>query len=267
MTTEPDSLFSYLDGVFIPTALTTGPWSADAMHGGPPSALAALVAEAALEPDERVARINIELERPVPLVPLTATSDRRRVSGRVTHVWVALHAGDELVLSARALALREQPLPVEPPRSTQSSYPLLDDRHTVVLPEFASGGEPLTYHRSAVEHRMPPGSNFDDPGAATSWVRLRYPLLAGELPSGLQRVLAAADFGSGISALFGPEVGVGLINADLSVALTRPTTGEWVRIASETRTERDGAAMCVTELGDQAGAFGVATQSLLAVKF
>jgi len=43
--------------------------------------------------DEFIARLNVELERPVPLVPLTAVVSRRNVSRRVAHVDVALRAG------------------------------------------------------------------------------------------------------------------------------------------------------------------------------
>jgi hypothetical protein len=62
-----------------PTELTRGPWSPDAQHGGPPAALLAAAAEA--HDDEAaprggenspmfVARLTVELMRPVPLTAL-----------------------------------------------------------------------------------------------------------------------------------------------------------------------------------------------------
>ena len=48
---------------FVPTAFTTGPWRPDAMHGGPPSSLIGLAIQSALEAGQRVARINIDLEK------------------------------------------------------------------------------------------------------------------------------------------------------------------------------------------------------------
>ena len=43
--------------------------------------------------------------------------------------------------------------------------------------------------------------HFASVGPASAWVRLAVPLVAGEEPSALQRVAAAADFGNGFSAV------------------------------------------------------------------
>ena len=52
-------------GSFVATAATAGPWSADAQHGGPPSALAARELERH-EPDEnmRLARVAVDILPP-----------------------------------------------------------------------------------------------------------------------------------------------------------------------------------------------------------
>ena len=51
----------------------------------------------------------------------------------------------------------------------------------------------------AVELRFAAGSWFE-PGPATVWTRLRVAVVEGEEPTGLQRVLAVADSGNGVSA-------------------------------------------------------------------
>jgi hypothetical protein len=38
-----------------------------------------------------------------------------------------------------------------------------------------------------------------EPGPAEAWTRMRYPLVPGEEPSPLQRVLTVADSGNGLS--------------------------------------------------------------------
>ncbi len=48
---------------FVPTPFTTGPWRADAMHGGPPSALVGHRVLEAIDGDQYVARLNVEIER------------------------------------------------------------------------------------------------------------------------------------------------------------------------------------------------------------
>ena len=213
-----------------------------------------------------MARLTIELERPVPLTPLTAAASRRDVSRRVAHVDITLTTGDGVVVSARALVLRRSDLPEPAWAPDPTPAQVLADEYRADVPAWASGEVPYTYHQHAVEHRMPPGSAFTTPGPATSWIRLLYPLVAGEETSGLCRVLAAADFGSGISAIYRDVHRVGLINADLTVALHRLPNDEWVRVDATTTLDPSGSALCVTRLGDQQGDLGIATQSLLGLR-
>ncbi len=59
------------------------------------------------------------------------------------------------------------------------------------------------------------------------WSRLLVPVVAGEAPSPLQRVAAAADFGNGVSRIVDFETHI-FINPDLTVALARLPVGEWI---------------------------------------
>ena len=259
-----EPLFRRADNTFHPTALTTGPWRPDAMHGGPPAALVGRAIDALREPGEHIARVNVELLRPVPLEPLTVHARRDQVSRRVTHVNVEISTGSKVVVSGRGLLLAVTPMPEPAWRPADRVLPQLAEATTVAPPAWASGDHvPTTYHQHAVEHRMPAGSAFGEPGDATSWVRLLHPLVEHEAVSPICRVLAAADFGSGISAVYRAANGVGLINADLSVALERLPRGEWVRVSAETTVDASGSALCVSELGDEEGVIGVATQGLL----
>ena len=264
---EADHLF-VRDGMrFSPSALTTGPWRADAMHGGPPAALAGWAIGTEVGADEYVARVNVELERPVPLVPLEVLVARRRVSGRVAHVDVTVSVVEEstVVLSARGLVLRVSEVPEPKSKIAEPVEPVPGPEAAARLSAFASG-DLTAYHRDAVEHRFTKGEFFEL-GPTTSWIRLRQPLVAGEETSGLCRVLAAADFGSGISAIFDFNDGIGLINADLSVSLRRRPQGEFIRVAATTHLDPSGTAMATSLLADEAGELGMATQSLLPIAF
>ena len=262
-----DALFVRDGDRFLPTPLTTGPWRADAMHGGPPSALVGHRVLETIDDDQGVARLNVELERPVPLVPLVTEVTRRDVSRRVTHVDVTICAAADhtRLLSARALVLRRDPLP-EPRWSADEPMADPHDVPHVQMSSWASGDVATTYHQHAVEHRPVHPSTWG-PGPMECWVRLRVPLIEGQQTPPLCRVLAAADFGSGISSIFDMDDGVGLINADLSLALRRDPVGEWVRIIAETNLEPDGSALCTSVLADQQGRLGIATQSLLGLRF
>ena len=59
------------------------------------------------------------------------------------------------------------------------------------------------------------------------WIRLRCGVVAGEVPSPLERVVAVADFGNGISSAL-PFLEFRFINPDLTVYLHRLPVGEWV---------------------------------------
>jgi hypothetical protein len=101
---------------------------------------------------------------------------------------------------------------------------------------------------------------FLEPGPATVWMRMQVPLVAGEEPSPLQRVLVAADSGNGVSAELDYHRYL-FINTDLSVHLLRPPVGEWVCLDATTRV--DGLGLTDTALWDQRGRIGLAAQTLL----
>ena len=78
-----DALFERSGDDFLPTEITRGPWSPDALHGGPVSALLAGLAEALPRPGPMMpARITIELLRPVPLAAVSRGDEKRAVWGQ-----------------------------------------------------------------------------------------------------------------------------------------------------------------------------------------
>src|SRR6266702_4210530 len=98
--------------------------------------------------------------------------------------------------------------------------------------------------------------------AALVWMRMLHPLVLGEEPSPLQRVLVAADSGNGVSATLDWTRYL-FINVDLSVHLHRMPEGEWVCLDAVTLPERNGVGMADTHLFDERGAIGRAVQTLL----
>jgi len=259
----PEALFTPIDSTgFLPSAFTRGPWRADAQHGGPPAALLVAVVERQVQENEFLSHLEIELVRPVPLERLDVTDGRDTVSRRVARVRGELHAAGKLVARASGLSIQrsEVPTPEWRPEDVPAVEPPPPEAR-VDPPRWASG-QGTTYHRNAVEHRFTAGS-FREPGPAVDWQRLRLPIVVGAEPSGLQRLAAAADFGSGISAVFGPESKFGLINANLSISLARSPVGEWISLDAVTHVGPQGTGLGITTLGDRTGPVGIATQSLL----
>jgi hypothetical protein len=110
-----------------------------------------------------------------------------------------------------------------------------------------------------MEYRFVRGA-FLEPGPATVWMRMGVPLVAGERPTGLQRVMVAADSGNGVSAALDWREHL-FINTDLSVHLLRLPETDWVCLEAQTLIGASG--MADTALWDECGRIGRAVQTLL----
>ncbi|MGD9794426.1 MAG: acyl-CoA thioesterase domain-containing protein [Acidimicrobiia bacterium] len=257
------ALFRRVGGTFVPSAYTTGPWRTDAMHGGAASALMGVVVAEASEPDETVARVNVDLERPVPLSALTPLVRRRTVSKRVAKVSVELSADDVVVARAEALLLRGTGADGE---HHQVLPPQLTEEHRQQRFEDPPHGLPIIYSRESIEIRQVSGG-FGDPLPTMAWMRLTRPVIAGEPNAALAELLAVADFGSPLAQTAGPRLVAAYINVDVSVSLARAPVGPWFFLTAQRRSSPSGIALASAEVADGHGAFATINQSLLAQPF
>jgi Acyl-CoA thioesterase C-terminal domain/Acyl-CoA thioesterase N-terminal domain len=254
--TTPEAVFVPDHDGFVATPLARGPWDPGAQHGGAPSALLARAIEHH-EPDPamRVARLTIELLRPVPIGRVDVRTRTLRPGRKVQLVEAAIDAGGTEVARAVGLRIRERPLDLP------GSGP---DERLEPGPE----GEKFQVERvtpgfgSAMEIVVSDGG-IDQVGRAAVWFRLRIPLVAGEEVSPLSRVAAAADFGNGISAVVDWDAGWLFINPDLTLTLSRHPRGEWVALDARTYASGEGIGFAESALYDQHGRIGRSVQSLL----
>jgi len=256
----PGPLFERRGEQFLPTGLTTGPWRSDAMHGGPPSALIGALVTDAVEEGEQVAGVQIDLEGPVPLEPITAVVRRRSLSRRVAHLLVELHAPEGRVVAAKALVLAGEPIPTVEPEDIAPEGP--GGLGPMSWPVDAGTDEEL-FHRDAVDYRFVTGG-FHVPGHSSAWLRLRGPVIAGEPPCGLSSLLAVADFGSALSQSPVPGSRVGLINVDVNITLFRTPVGPWFFLDATGFVSDQGVGLATTGLRDVTGPLGTVTQSQIA---
>jgi len=257
-----EALFTPDGDGFLPGELARGPWSPEALHGGPVAALAVRAAERC-EPEGglQLVRLTLELIRPVPLSRLSVVARLVRPGRRVQLVDVIIEAGGVAVALARGLRMRVAP----PPGAQAAAVPSTDERRPP-SPEHGVVVDPLradyrAFHNGAMEIRFVDG-RFDVPGPATAWFRLRYPVVRGEEPSPWQRAAAAADFGNGISAQF-PFGSAMFINPDLTIELVRPPDGPWVGLEARTRFGSPGIGWAESALWDADGRIGRSMQTLL----
>lgn len=240
-------------GRFESTELTRGPWDTGAQHAGPPAALLGRAIEQKAPPDLRVARVTFDIARPVPIAPLEVATAVVREGRSVMVVEAAI----EPYLRATAMLIRTSPHTA--PDVARAGVPPLRLEAAVAKPFFPVPYE-VGYH-TAMEVRFEDGS-FLEPGPATAWLRMRVPLVAGEQPSPLTRVLVAADTGSGISAVLDLRRYV-FLNPDYTVHLVRYPAGEWVCLRAATSIDNGGVGLADTGLHDEEGLVGRCLQSLV----
>jgi hypothetical protein len=100
------------------------------------------------------------------------------------------------------------------------------------------------------------------------WIRVQVPVIAAtatreaQEPTPLQRAVAAADFGNGISAVMSWDDYV-FINPDVAVYMWRPPKGDWIGLIATTSIGSQGTGVAESQLFDQTGRFGRGVQTLL----
>ena len=252
MRSVTESFYRQEGNRLVPTALTRGPWDADAQHAGPPSALITRALEGCDPRDgTQIGRVTVEILAPVPLEPLEVTARVVRPGRSVELLEASLHGPDGELMRARAWRLQAG-LHGEPTAAPPAGPAAGQNR------EFFPTGEEVGYH-TAMEYRFVRGA-FLEPGPATVWMRMRAQLVSGEPPSPLQRVMVAADSGNGVSAALDWREHL-FINTDLTVHLLRLPETPWVCLEAETLIGSLG--MSDTALWDERGRIGRAVQTLL----
>lgn len=257
---EPDAMYLPLgDGRFRSTRHTVGPWSPDAQHGGPPSALLAHAIEALpCDGPRQVARLTTEILGPVPVAELAVHAEVVRGGRSVELVEATLRCADRVVMRARAWRIRTGRIGTAATAAAGVSEqpPALPATATEIIdPRWRSG------YLLAIEWRFTEGG-LSRQGPATAWTRLRVPLVAGEQPSPLQRVVVVADSGNGISSQLDLS-SWWFINPELTVHLHRPPVGEWVCLQARSTVQDSGIGLAESILYDGTGTVGRGAQALL----
>jgi hypothetical protein len=244
------------DDAVVATVLTQGPWDANAQYGGTPAALLTWAVERVptLVP-MRIARITVDMHRPVPLGRLGVATDVVR-EGKRLQIVTATITDDHGTEVARATALRFRTGP-GPETSTDPELP------PVTTPPFG----PVRPQRQSFEGRNGFTGALEvrdagDRSSGAGWYRATRPVVAGEEPSPTVRLVWASDF----TANSGNFLDIGrwsAINADLTINLLRAPEGEWTGVDTRSWYGDDGIGHSRADLFDQAGFVGTCTAALL----
>jgi hypothetical protein len=237
-----------------------GPWDPSMQHGSAPAALVVWAAEAVpTAVPMRIARVTIDLMRPVPLVPLTIATEVQREGRKIQLCAVRLLANGVVVVAASVLKIKTHALVLPPD---------VADRAVALPGPDASQPEPADFSASPFVRGMSlraARGRFGVPGPGAIWYRVERPLIEGFAVSQAMRAVVAADFCNGT----GPALDFRqwtFINADLTVNMAREPVGEWILLDGCSRIGPDGAGLAMARLADERGTFGRAVQSLVIEK-
>lgn len=241
----------------ISSRLAGGPWDVNLQHGSAPSSLIAGIAEAIpTTAPMRIARLTVDLMRPVPVAPLEIKTEVVREGRKIQLCAVDLYAKGVLVVRGTVLKLRTQ----------ETALPDTIRDEPVLLPGHEQGrlaGGKITENpfMTCLSMSVVKGG-FNQPGPGAVWFRVERPMIEGQSVSPTMRAVVAADFCNGTSSVLDFKAWT-FINGDLTVSLARDPVGEWILLDAETWLGPDGGGLACARLADSRGYFGRAVQSVL----
>jgi hypothetical protein len=245
-------------GRYGSASATAGPWSPKTQHGGPPAALLGRAIERhEPRPGFRVARITLEIPRPIPVGILEVTVRTVRSGGRAELIEGEVVSDGQPVLLARAWRFAASPAdtPRLRPATTAPPLPAPQPPHTMK-------GAHMEGYVSAIEWRFGPDAGFDTPGPGWAWARQRIPLVAGAPDTPLTRALTLADsnWAVGFELDHWRQL---VINTDITLVLHRDPVGEWMCLRATTAANPAGSGLAQGQLDDAEGDCGRILQTLL----
>jgi hypothetical protein len=246
---------------FEATFSTTGPWFSDAQHMGPPSSLLVRALERlddGLAPDAPglvTARVTIEVLGRVPAGPIAVSAGIERPGRSIQMAAATMTAGGRPVLRARSWRLaRGDTAAVASGLAAGMPGPetatVRDERPDGWLPGYLD----------AMEWAWVRGW-LTDPGPGRAWVSQRVPLVEGEEPSPLQRLMAVADSANGIAAPLDVRAWL-FLNTELTVHLHRDPVGERFGLDAATVVGPSGLGTASATIFDRDGHVGRISQAL-----
>ncbi|PKK15760.1 thioesterase family protein [Thermomonospora sp. CIF 1] len=257
MSDLPEAFYLPLgDGRYEPTRATESPWSPDAQHGGPPTALLAHELDAAAAPGMRLARISVDFLGPIPRRRLRIEVSTLRPGRQIALAEATMIVDDRPAVIARAWHIATGPTPPAAGAPFDPPPPLPEAQEDWHDPDLDGWG-----YGQAIEWRHTHGLG-ETSGHAEVWTRVRIPLIAGEKPTGLARALIVADSANGISLALPMRQWLS-IPPTMTATLGRLPEGEWVHMAARTRLSDDGLGVAHATMSDLTGYLGEVTQPLL----
>jgi hypothetical protein len=249
---ERAAYFIDADGGFLPTRFAQSHWGEDHLNGPAVVGLVARGLENACGSAEfQPTRLTVDLFRAARNAHTTLDIRVVRDGRRVRSAECDVVQGDQVV--ARATLIQYRPSSAPPgtlwqPAQTLPGLPTPDGS----LQPFV-GSDEVGWTRSPAEHQNTSRKRFANDGIS---------VVGDEKNSPFVCAATVAEATSLVTNL--GTAGVGYINGDLTVALSRLPVDDWIGIQAETHHAANGLAVGTATLYDSLGAFGAGMTTAIA---
>jgi Thioesterase-like superfamily len=254
MATRPAHFISDPDGFFHPTENARSRWGDDMLNGPAVVSLAAFNLEQRFGvPGFLPARLTVDLFKAARRVPTTVRARLVRDGHRVRNAECDIVQGDVIVARATLVQYRQsEPPPGEEWAGDASLFsftpPLKAEPHAFFIGSDDAGWSPSgEAHQNTSRKRV-----YHNP----------IDVVAGHAITPFVRTVVVAEATSLVSNL--GTKGIGYINGDLTVALSRLPQSEYIGVQGDSHWVSDGVSVGTGTLFDDAGPFGTGLVTAIA---
>lgn len=239
------------DGLFHPTESALSRWGNDSLNGPAVVGLAARALELEYGMDGFLpARLTVDLFKAARRSPTEVRTRLVRAGRRIRNSECDVLQGGTLVARATMVAYRQS---APPPGAEWVAQESFNPPAGVTGAAYLIGSDDSGWSQAGSEHQ----------NTARKRVYHRtVDVVEGEQPSPFVRTVVAAEATSLVTNM--GTRGIGYINGDLTVALSRLPLGDYVGVQADSHWCADGVAVGAATLFDDAGPFGNAMVTAIA---
>jgi hypothetical protein len=251
MGTRPAHFISDPDGMFHPTENARSRWGADMLNGPAVVGLAAFNLEQRFEaPGFLPARLTVDLFKAAKRVPTIVQSRLVRDGHRVRNAECDVIQGEVIVARATLVQYRQSEPPPGEEWASEASFtpPPTGDDHAFYIGSDEAGWTPVGGAHQNTSRKRVYHSPID--------------VVAGHRITPFVRTVIVAEATSLVSNM--GTKGIGYINGDLTVALSRLPQSESIGVEGDSHWVSDGISVGTGTLYDDLGPFGTGLVTAIA---
>lgn len=252
VTTYPAYFTAAGKNTFEPTPSAAGYWGEGLLSGPAVAGLAAHTLEQRYgDPDFQPARFTIDLLKPARQMPIRVQTRVIRDGRRARYTECDVLQGDWIVAQATLVQYRRSTAPQGTGWTTTAEF----------TPPTGAAGD-VVFVGSDQAGWSPMGEQHQNTSRKRAYYR-GLEVIDGEEATPFVRAVIAAEAATNLVAHLG-TAGIGYINGDLTVALSRLPVSEFIGVQADSQWAADGVSVGSATMFDDAGPFGTAMVTSLA---